>query len=126
MRLEHTNLTVSDLERSIAFYRDALGFEVRWRGQIYNSTRTAPAAHVGPPGDDFYCSLFEAETPGRAPYDYAPPGINHFGIVVDQLDEAQKRIEAAGAKVHTAYDYDPGRRIYFFDPDGIEIELVEY
>ena len=126
MRLEHANLTVTDLERSIDFYRRALGFEVRWRGEIYNTSRTAPAAHVGPAGADFYFSLFEGEEGGRAPFSYAPPGINHFGIVVDDLDETRKQIEAAGAKIHTAYDYDPGRRIYFFDPDGIEIEVVQY
>jgi catechol 2,3-dioxygenase-like lactoylglutathione lyase family enzyme len=126
MRLEHTNLTVTDLERSIDFYQRALGFEVRWQGQIYNTTRMAPAAHVAPPGADFYFSLFEGDAEGRAPYSYAPAGINHFGVVVDDLDEMQKQVEAAGAEIHTAYDYDPGRRIYFFDPDGIEIELVQY
>ena len=126
MRLEHTNLTVSDLERSIAFYHDALGFDVRWRGQAVGTTRMVPAAHVGPAGDEFYCALFESEKPGRAPYDYATPGFNHFGIVVDDLAAVTTRVEAAGAKVHMSFEYDPGRHVYFFDPDGTEIELIEY
>jgi catechol 2,3-dioxygenase-like lactoylglutathione lyase family enzyme len=124
MRLEHANLTVSDLERSIAFFRAALGFEVRWRGTT--SDPTQEAAHVGPPGEAFYLSLFEAETPGRARYDYSAPGLNHVGLVVEDLDAARKRVEASGAEVHLAADYDPGRRFYFLDPDGIEFELVQY
>ncbi len=126
MMLEHANITVSDLERSISFYEEALGFEVRWRGEVFNTSRKAAAAHVGPSGEAFYLSLFEAVNGGRAKYDYAPPGINHLGIVVDDLDDARRQLEAAGAMVAMGSDYDPGRRLYFFDPDGIEIELVQY
>ena len=126
VRLEHANLTVSALERSIDFYGRALGFEVRWRGEILNTTRMAPAAHIGLPGADYYLALFEAEEDRGAPHSYAPPGINHFGFVVDDLVAARAQIEAAGAKIHYYGDYEPGRRAYFSDPDGIEIEVVEY
>ncbi len=121
MRFEHVNLSVSDIERSIAFYGDLLGFHVRWRGQTGNG---APAAHVG--DEQSYIALFQADKPGSRPRDYSTVGMNHFGFVVDSLDDMKNRLARAGIKPHAEQEYDPGRRLYFFDPDGIEVELVEY
>jgi catechol 2,3-dioxygenase-like lactoylglutathione lyase family enzyme len=69
--------------------------------------------------------MFEGEG-GPAPSDYSRVGINHFGFVVDDLDEMRRRLGAAGIQPHHEADYEPGRRLYFLDPDGIEVELVEY
>ncbi len=121
MFLEHVNITVSDLDRSIDFYSRLLGLTVRWKGETSSGSR---AAHVG--DDHCYLALFEATAPGRPVDDYSSPGINHFGFVVDDLDAARKRVTELGAEVHAEMDYDPGRRVYLFDPDGIEVELVEY
>ena len=43
MFLEHVNITVSDLDRSIAFYCDLLDLEVRWRGTAATSEGTVRA-----------------------------------------------------------------------------------
>jgi catechol 2,3-dioxygenase-like lactoylglutathione lyase family enzyme len=124
--LEHVNLTVSELDRSLQFYREAFGFEVRWQGKCLINAEVKPAAHVGVPGEPFYLALFEGDAAGPAQRDYAPPGINHFGFRVEDLDLAKQRAEAAGAKVHLEFEYEPGRRFYVTDPDGIEIEVVTY
>ena len=121
MFLEHVNLTVTDLDRSIAFYCDLLDLHVRWKGDLEDGRL---GAHVG--DDRNYLALFEATNDGAAPYDYSRPGINHFGWVVEDLDEARRRIDELGATIHLDADYEPGRRVYTFDPDGHEIELVEY
>ena len=121
MQLEHVNLTVSDLDRSIAFYCDLLDLDVRWKGPIDDDR---PGAHVG--DDHAYLALFQAAADGTVTLDYLRPGLNHFGFVVDDLDEARRRLDRLGATVHREADYDPGRRIYFLDPDGHEVELVEY
>lgn len=121
MRLEHVNLTVTDLDRSIAFYSDLLDLHVRWKGPIDGDRL---GAHVG--DDNVYLALFEASAPGEVDHNYLTPGINHFGFVVDDLAEARERVQRLGASIHLEGDYDPGRRIYFFDPDGYEVELVEY
>lgn len=121
MHLEHVNLTVSDLDRSIAFYCDLLDLHVRWKGEI-DVDRLG--AHVG--NDTSYLALFQATKPGDVENDYRRVGINHFGFVVDDLDEARRRIAQLGARIHLEGDYTPGRRIYVFDPDGHEVELVEY
>jgi catechol 2,3-dioxygenase-like lactoylglutathione lyase family enzyme len=120
MHLEHVNLTVADVERSARFYRDLLGFEERWRG---TTTEGRPALHVGTP--DSYLALFEGE-PGTVGIDYDRVGFNHFGIVVDDLGAAKQRLAVLGVEIHLEADYEPGRRAYFLDPDGYEVELVEY
>jgi catechol 2,3-dioxygenase-like lactoylglutathione lyase family enzyme len=121
MRLEHVNLTVSDLDRSIEFYRRLLGLRIRWRGTLSSGLA---GAHVG--NDEMYIALFQAPEPGRAGSDYEAVGLNHFGFVVDRLDECKRRLLEMGAPPHAEQDYDPGRRLYVLDPDGIEVELVEY
>ena|SRR5437763_15927240 len=121
MLIEHVNLTVSDLDRSIAFYCDLLDLQVRWKGPIDGERL---GAHVG--DDRCYLALFQAAADGPVEQDYGRPGINHFGFVVDDLEEARRRLGRLGATVHFEPVYEPGRRIYFRDPDGIEVELVQY
>ncbi len=52
-------------------------------------------------------------------------GLNHFGFVVESLDEMKSRLAELGVSPGEELEYEPGRRLYFFDPDGIEVELVE-
>ena len=123
MFLEHVNLTVSNLDRSIDFYHRLLGLEVRWRRDACSTDQ--PAAHIG--DDRHYLALFEAR-PGSTTLtlDYEAVGLNHFGFVVDDLDAARELLVEMGIEPHLEADYDPGRRLYFFDHDGIEVELVQY
>ena len=121
MFIEHVNLTVSDLDRSIAFYCDLLELQVRWKGPI-DAGRLG--AHVG--DERCYLALFQAAAEGRVTQDYGRPGLNHFGFVVDDLDEVRGRLERLGGVVHFEPNYEPGRRAYFLDPDGHEVELVQY
>lgn len=60
MFIEHVNLTVSDLDRSIAFYCDLLDLHVRWKGPIDGDRL---GAHVG--DDSFYLALFQATQEGE-------------------------------------------------------------
>lgn len=121
MYLEHANLTVTDIERSISFYRDLFKFEVRWRG---TDSAGRAAAHVG--DNQCYLAFFETASSGSAVKDYSVAGLNHIGFVVDDLEEKRRRLETLGVEVHLEGDYEPGRRLYFLDPNGVEIELVEY
>ena len=123
MFLEHVNFTVSDLQRSIDLYSDLLGLHVRWHGTTSDGN---PAAHVG--DDRCYLALFQSspDAKDRPPVDYSAVGLNHFGFVVDDLDAVRARLTNHGLSPHHEQDYEPGRRLYFFDPDGIEVDLVEY
>ncbi|GAA6200903.1 hypothetical protein NBRC116599_21280 [Aquicoccus sp. SU-CL01552] len=53
-------------------------------------------------------------------------GLNHVGVVVEDLDATEARVKAAGFVPHNYGDYEPGRRFYFRDSDGIEFEVVHY
>lgn len=123
MFLEHVNLTVTDLERSIAFYARLFDFKVRWRGETSDGKA---AAHVG--DDQDYLALFQARaaTPRPREEDYDAVGFNHFGFVVDDLDDLKRRLDAMGVAIRSEQRYDPGRHLYFRDPDGFEIEAVQY
>ncbi len=124
MRLEHANITVSNIDTSFQFYADLFGFEKRWEGMATGEVGPIRALHAG--DEHTYLALFEAEREGRSPADYGIAGINHIGFEVEDLEICRKRLEQLGVAVHLEADYEPGRRIYFYDPDGIEIELVEY
>ena len=122
MYLEHVNLTVRELDRSLAFYRAVLGLSVRWRGLTSEGRR---AAHIG--DDQCYLSLFEGGAGQPAPaIDYTRAGFNHLAFVVDDLDAARTRLVSQGFEPHFETDDAPGRRLYFMDPDQIEVELVQY
>lgn len=123
MKLEHVNICVPDPKASSALLCDLFGWHVRWEGAAIDNGFTV---HVG--DDDSYLALY---APAR---DLAPEGarysrvagLNHIGVVVDDLDAVEARAKAAGYKTHNHGDYEPGRRFYFDGPDGIEFEVVQY
>ena len=123
MRLEHANITVENVDRSTEFYGRLFNFKVRWEGEASGTTGPVRAVHLGT--ENTYLSLFEADKPNAGKADYGVPGVNHIGFEVEALDPYRARLEELGTEIHFEPEYDPGRRIYFFDPDGVEIELVE-
>ena len=117
--LEHVNITVSDPDRSSTLLQQLCGWHERWRGPSQMGGRTI---HVGSERD--YIALY---THGKSagPYAKGVP-LNHVALVVGDLAEAEATVLAAGLEPFGHGDYDPGRRFYFFDWDGIEFELVSY
>lgn len=119
-RIEHVNVTVSDPERAAGLMNALFGWHVRWQGPALNGGRSL---HVG--SDQSYVALYAA--PGNAPAHFAKGRpLNHIGVEVDDLDAIERKVVAAGLTPFNHGDYDPGRRFYFLDPDGIEYEVVSY
>ena len=115
--LEHVNVTVSNPAETARRLSDWFGWKVRWSGPSKNGGTTF---HVGT--DDAYLAVYAYPEPQKTPNGR----LNHIGVTVDDLDAAEARILAAGLKTYNHADYEPGRRFYFDDPDGIEFEVVSY
>lgn len=120
--LEHVNITVGDPDRTASLLQRLFGWTIRWSGPSMGGGRTV---HVG--GDDDYLALYALRGSSGAPHCWAKGlPLNHVAIVVDDLDLVAARVEEAGLTPFNHSDYEPGRRFYFFDFDGIEFEVVSY
>lgn len=121
--LEHTNLTVTNPKATAAMLCDLFGWHIRWQGSAKGDGFTV---HVG--NDDSYLALYAPATPLRSgPDTYATiGGLNHLGVVVDDLNAIEARVIAAGFTPTNHAGYEPGKRFYFDDSDGVEYEIVQY
>jgi catechol 2,3-dioxygenase-like lactoylglutathione lyase family enzyme len=121
-RIEHVNVTVSDPDRAARLMEQLFDWHERWRGAARNGGWTI---HVG--SDDHYVALYTGSGVTYSADIFAKGRpLNHIGVEVDDLDAVEARVKAAGLTPFSHDDYDPGRRFYFLDPDGIEYEVVSY
>ena len=116
-RLQHLVLWVSDVERSVRFYRDVLGFEV--------TSQSPRAAFLKIPGspDDHHLGLF-AQT-GVAQPDERVARMYHSAWEVGELTDlvrARQRLIETGALVGSS-DHGVSLSLYAKDPDGLEFEV---
>ena len=142
-RLHHTGFTVGDLERSVAFYRDLLGFEVVLEQEKQGGYLAAMVgypdahvrmAHVKTPGSDHRIELFEYRSPepvGR-PLEPRQIGPTHVCLVVADLPSLYERLSRAGVDTWFSppVEVDTGANrgalaLYLRDPDGIVLELFQ-
>jgi catechol 2,3-dioxygenase-like lactoylglutathione lyase family enzyme len=143
----HTGLTVSDLERSIAFYRDLLGLELvtRWdSAQPYLRTVVGfPDAELRiallrlPRGDGgasgHHLELLEYRVPRGVRGDprTCNPGNAHVAFMVEDLDSTYRELQAKGVRFKSApVEITHGRNrgakaVYLLDPDDITLEMVQ-
>ena len=80
-------------------------------------------------GDTDSCIAIYKPGLKNVPYQrsYAMSGhVNHVGIVVEDLDEIEQRGRSVGFEPRMHANYEPGRRFYFYDDTGLEIEVVSY
>ena len=140
--LHHTGLTVSDLERSLHFWRDAMGMEVLFQqeqvGGYLEAIVGEPGAHVrmahlafGGAGPRI--ELFQYLAPGGGRHFSRPAdqGFAHVCVACDDLGEWLERLIAAGGtpfsepvEIDTGVNKG-GRGVYLRDPDGHVVELFE-
>ncbi len=143
-RLHHAGITVSDMDRSLGFYRDLLGLRVLADTRL---TRASVATLLGvddldlrvvdlDTDDGRIVELLEYTTPRGSRVDYTSrdPGSGHLAFVVDDIDRIRAGIGAAGGSIIsrepvTAADTDGifahARLLYVRDPDGMILELVQ-
>jgi len=110
------SLTVRDLDRSLSFYRDVLGFE--------DARRDGRVSHLGAPGGRVIIELHErtdaVRRPGRS------SGLYHFAILVPSrpaLGSSLRRLAEKGWPLSGASDHLVSEALYLDDPDGLGIEI---
>lgn len=141
--LHHTCYTVSDLDRSVAFYRDLLGCEVLAEQEKEGGYLAAivgyPDAHVRMahlrvPGAEHVIELFEYLTPAGTRADVEPRnvGASHLCFLVDDLPALYEELreKGVGSFVSPPVEVDTGVNkggyaLYLRDPDGISVELFQ-
>jgi catechol 2,3-dioxygenase len=122
VRVGHVHLRVADLDRSIAFYRDGLGFGVVADGRPLGLDAAFLAAgdyhhHVG---------LNTWESAGAEPPPSGHTGLYHVAFVYPdrrELARAAQRLLDHGYEIDHATDHGATVSIYLDDPDGIGVEL---
>ena len=118
-RIGHVHLTVSDLDRSLAFYRDALGFEI--------TARYGPdAVFLSAGGYHHHIGLNTWESRGASPPPRNSTGLYHVAIRYPDrkaLAGALRRVLEAGVPLEGASDHGVSEAVYLRDPDGNGIEL---
>ncbi|MEJ8560400.1 VOC family protein [Yoonia sp. GPGPB17] len=124
--VEHVNITVADPQQTAQMLSDLFGWHVRWEGAAINGGYTV---HVGT--ESSYIALYTG--PGGAPHQKPADnsylqraGFNHVGVVVDDVDAMEEKVKAKGLETHSHADYEPGKRFYFHDLDGVEYEVISY
>ena len=138
---DHTGFTVANLERSMAFWQDVLGFHLSHRahhaGDLAREVTGVPGAEISLAvlkGYGHKIELLEYLTPpDRKHVDFRPCDVGsvHVALIVDDLDTLLSMITASGWKAAgkprtLKTGPNAGKRVvYVRDPDGITIEFMQ-
>jgi glyoxylase I family protein len=137
--VHHVAVSVADMDRALAFYRDLLGFEVEWEREHYHGELLSRV--VGMPGADARVVMLRGHGLRIELFRYYEPagetalprrqcdfGLTHFALTVRGIQDLYARLSAAGVAFNCPpQNLRPGVWVtYMKDPEGVTIELVEY
>jgi glyoxylase I family protein len=140
---DHTGITVSNLERSLAFWRDVFGFELshtaHQTGEVAREITGVAGAEIKlavvktPGGHKIELLEYLAPSDRKRHVDLRPCDVGsvHVALLVDDLDELLQKIAASGWKAAGKPQTlrsgpNAGKRVvYVRDPDGTTIELMQ-
>jgi catechol 2,3-dioxygenase-like lactoylglutathione lyase family enzyme len=127
--IDHIDLAVADVERSLEFYLRVLGplgVEELLRYPSYRGSEEIVYLRIGDSGQ-----VIGLRPADGGEHRYYEIGLEHLALSVDsrdEVDEAYRRCLDAGARIHFPPEEDrdiPGyTELFFFDPDGFRIEIV--
>lgn len=147
--IDHLNIVVTDLARSVRFYTEVLGFrlvkearlEGAWIDRIVGlaGVRGRVAYIMAPAGEPRIELLCYDAPPGTDPADNRRAntvGLRHIALRVDDIAATAAKLQADGVAFFSdpvkvpagAVRHDQGEKtlVYFLDPDGVILELAEY
>ena len=118
--LHHTALISSDVERTVRFYQDVLGFPLT---ELIENRDYAGSSHFFfDIGNHNLLAFFDFPGLDVGPYAEVLGGLHHMAISVEpeRWTELVERLERAGVE----HEVHSGVSVYFRDPDGARIELI--
>jgi lactoylglutathione lyase len=123
LRTGHIGLNVTDLDRSLAFYRDVLGFTVHGEGKEEDRRY----AFLGD-GEKLLVTLWQQ---AGAPFDAGRAGLHHLAFEADSIDRVREYetalkeygVEFAYEGVVALREGSAAGGIFFHDPDGTRLEI---
>jgi len=139
-RLTHVGICVSDLERSLRFYRDVLGCQEVGRlemeggnADVLNQMQGSRLRAIYLERDGWRLELLAFPAPGwlgpRTPRPMNQVGLTHLSLRVDDLEAVCAKLEAAGGGVLPASRIGspgaPVQVVMAHDPDGMRLELIQ-
>jgi glyoxylase I family protein len=140
--VRHIGITVSDLDKSLEFYRDYLGFKVEKQmvesGECIDrfsalegvSVTTVKMSGTEPTGmiELLYYHSHNDDSPQSADYPITRVGCSHFALTISDLDSLYENLINAGIRFNYPVQISPDGNVkiaFCRDPDGNLIELVE-
>lgn len=143
--IAHIGLTVSDLDRSVAFYRDVLGLTPQGEMQMNGPESTLLFGREGCTARVAYLRAADPQAPlveliqftdqsaGQGRPDLFTTSISELCFTVDDMDGEYQRLRAFGVEFLSEpqtfdsrrYGLGQSRAVYFRDPDGNILELIQ-
>jgi len=126
LHLEHLNLVVNDIPQTLSFYQAAFPhWTIRGGGQNDWYGKPRSWVHFG---DDYQYLAFNDNGVGEnRDLKGHQVGLAHFAYVTDDIKGVIARLQEAGFEITTDGAEDIYRKnVYFIDPNGYEVEFVEY
>ena len=127
--VDHVDICVSSIERSLPFYRELLAPLGYHRVSEVEGERSETIWYLSGPGASV--GLREAQTETEEPYDRYRVGLHHLAFQAPSravVDERAGWLREYGAELESEpqeYTYSPGYyAVFFYDPDGLKLELV--
>ena len=127
--IDHVDICVSSIERSLPFYRELLAPLGYHRVSEVAGERGETIWYLS--GPEASIGLREAQTETEAPYDRYRIGLHHLAFRADSRAVVEERadwLRDHGAAIESEpreYAYTPGYyAVFFYDPDGLKLELV--
>jgi catechol 2,3-dioxygenase-like lactoylglutathione lyase family enzyme len=120
--ISHVGLSVTDIDRSSAWYADVLGFQVLMPTDAPGFRRVL-MAH---PATGMFLGLSQHDATSGGAFDEATPGLDHLAFAVasrDELAEWEARLAEHGVSYSAIQDTFYGSVLVFRDPDNIQLEL---
>ncbi len=146
--IDHINIVVSNLQRSVQFYTDLLDFRIVRRAHLQGDwidkivglrDVSAEVVYIIAPGGEPRIELLHYKSPRGAslPLNSLPNtiGVRHIAFRVHDIHAAAARLKTAGVQLFgepvaapRSVKHDAGQKtlLYFTDPDGVILELAQY